>query len=77
MRGSSSLGRMRIAAALAVVGTAVAAAILVNLALLGYAQPRNDPVGNLSPRNVIRPAAPAAPQPPPAPAAGEETGPDD
>lgn len=34
----------------------MAAAILLNLALLGYAQPRNDPVGKLSPRAVLRPA---------------------
>ena len=42
------------------VGAAVAAAILVNLALLGYAQPRNDPVGRLSPRAILAPG-PASP----------------
>ena len=36
-------------------GAAIAAAILLNLALLGYAQPRNDPVGRLSPRAVLSP----------------------
>ena len=45
-----------------IVAAATAAAILLNLALLGYAQPRNDPVGRLSPRAVFTPApAPAAP----------------
>lgn len=37
----------------ALVAAAAAAAILLNLALLGYAQPRNDPVGKLSPRAVL------------------------
>jgi hypothetical protein len=55
----------RIAAAALLLGVAVAAAIVLNLALLGYAQPRNDPVGKLSPRAVLEPA-PAAPAPPPA-----------
>ncbi len=41
---------MRIGVAAALVAAAAAAAILLNLALLGYAQPRNDPVGKLSPR---------------------------
>jgi hypothetical protein len=50
----------RIAAAALLVGVAVAAAILLNLTLLGYAQPRNDPVGRLSPRAIL-----AHPAPPP------------
>lgn len=53
---------MRVTLAVAVVAAAVAAAILLNLALLGYAQPRNDPVGKLSPRAVLQPgSAPAQP----------------
>ena len=55
---------MRIAVASLLVGACVAAAILLNLALLGYAQPRNDPVGKLSPQAVLRPVP--APAPPPA-----------
>ena len=52
----------RVALVVAVVAAAAAAAILLNLALLGYAQPRNDPVGKLSPRAVLRPGpAPAPP----------------
>lgn len=50
----------RIAAAALLVGAAVAAAILLNLALLGYAQPRNDPVGRLSPRAILVPSQPPA-----------------
>ena len=54
---------LRIAVAAAVVLGAAAAAIVLNLALLGYAQPRNDPVGRLSPRAVLptgtSPATPA------------------
>jgi hypothetical protein len=42
-----------VAAALALVAAGAAAAIVLNLALLGYAQPRNDPVGKLSPRAVL------------------------
>jgi hypothetical protein len=53
---------VRIAVAALLVGASVAAAILLNLALLGGAQPRNDPVGRLSPQAVLRPApVPAAP----------------
>lgn len=50
-----------------VVAAATAAAILLNLALLGNAQPANDPVGRLSPRAVFvpAPAAPTRPAPPP------------
>ena len=44
---------LTIGAAAALVAAAAAAAILLNLALLGYAQPRNDPVGKLSPRAVL------------------------
>jgi len=47
---------IRIAIVAAAVALAAAAAILLNLALLGYAQPRNDPVGKLSPRAVLQPA---------------------
>jgi hypothetical protein len=49
---------VRIAAGILLTGAAVAAAILLNLALLGYAQPRNDPVGQLSPRAVLSPGPP-------------------
>lgn len=56
---------MRIAALAAVVAVLAGAAILVNLALLGYAQPRNDPVGKLSPRAALLPGATPAPAPPP------------
>lgn len=52
---------IRIAAGIALVAGATAAAILLNLALLGYAQPVNDPVGKLSPRAVFAPGL--APQP--------------
>ena len=52
----------RVALGVAVVAAAAAAAILLNLALLGYAQPRHDPLGKLSPRAVLRPGpAPAPP----------------
>lgn len=50
-----------VAAALA----ASAAVILLNLALLGYAQPRNDPVGKLSPRAALVPAPASRPAPVP------------
>lgn len=56
---------MRIAVAALLVGAAVTAAILLNLALLGYTQPRNDPVGNLSPRAYLRPGTVPAPPAPP------------
>ena len=46
---------VRIAVSTLLMGAAVTAAILLNLALLGYAQPRNDPVGHLSPRAVLSP----------------------
>ena len=52
---------MRIAAGTLLVGAAVVAAILLNLALLGYAQPRNDRVGRLSPRAVLVPAPATVP----------------
>jgi hypothetical protein len=54
----------RIALAVAGIAAAAAAAILLNLALLGYAQPRNDPVGKLSPRAVLTPS-PSQPRPTP------------
>lgn len=53
----------RVAVAAAAVALTAAAAIVLNLALLGYAQPRNDPVGKLSPRAALLPS-PAAPQVP-------------
>lgn len=61
---------MRIGAAATLVVAAAAAAILLNLALLGYAQPRNDPVGKLSPRAVLaggptQPTHTVTVQPPP------------
>ena len=56
---------MRIAVATLLVGAGVAAAILLNLALLGYSQPRHDPVGKLSPRATFQPGSvPANPAPP-------------
>ena len=55
--------RLAIAAAAAIAVSA--AVILLNLALLGYAQPRNDPVGKLSPRAAL--LSPTAPKPAPAP----------
>jgi hypothetical protein len=52
----------RVAIVAAVALGAAAAAILLNLALLGYAQPRNDPVGKLSPRATVLPGTtPATP----------------
>lgn len=46
--------------AVLLVAAASAAAIAANLALLGYASARNEPVGNLTPRlHVSVPAAPA------------------
>jgi hypothetical protein len=51
--------RLRIAGLVSLIAAAAAAAILLNLALLGYAQPRNDPVGKLSPRAILEPATPA------------------
>ena len=47
----------------AIAAAAAAAAILLNLTLLGYAQPRNDPVGKLSPRAVLTPGRIAPPAP--------------
>jgi hypothetical protein len=56
---------LKIVGGVAIVAAATAAAIVLNLALLGYAQPRNDPVGKLSPRAVPVPASvPAVPSPP-------------
>jgi hypothetical protein len=52
--------RLRIVLAAAGLLGLVAAVILLNLALLGYAQPRNDPVGKLSPRAVLT-RGPASP----------------
>jgi hypothetical protein len=55
-------------------GGAVSAAILVNLALLGYAQPSNDPVGKLRPRVVLSPNSATSPAPAPAPPPGDDRG---
>ncbi len=50
----------RLALAALLVAAAAAAAIAANLALLGYASGRHDPVGKLSPRLQMNvPAAPA------------------
>jgi hypothetical protein len=57
---------LRIAALVAALAAAVAAVILLNLALLGYAQPRNDPVGKLSPLAIVSPSPAPSPQPSPA-----------
>jgi hypothetical protein len=62
---------------LAVLAGAVAAAILLNLALLGYAQPRNDPVGKLSPVAVLKPARAPAPATVPAETDEHNEGEDD
>jgi hypothetical protein len=53
--------RLTVAALAVLVAGAATAAILLNLALLGYAEPRNDPVGKLSPRAVLtqQPTTPA------------------
>jgi hypothetical protein len=44
---------IRLAVTVAAAMAVSAAVILLNLALLGYAQPRNDPVGKLSPRAAL------------------------
>jgi hypothetical protein len=62
---------LRIAGGVAIVAAATAATILLNLALLGYAQPRNDRVGKLSPRAVLT-RAPAPPAPVAIPRRGHE-----
>jgi len=54
---------LRIAGVVVIVAAAIAATILLNLALLGYAQPRNDRVGKLSPRAMLVPAPTATSQP--------------
>ncbi len=56
-------GGVKLAVLVSLVAAAAAAAILLNLALLGYAQPKNDPAGKLSPRAVLTPA-PTPPGPP-------------
>jgi hypothetical protein len=58
--------RLALAAAAAIAVSA--AVILLNLGLLGYAQPRNDPVGKLSPRAAFLPAPTSRPVPVPRPA---------
>jgi hypothetical protein len=57
----------RLAGAAAAAVAVFAAVILLNLALLGYAQPRNDPVGKLSPRAVLPSVPPSTPAPNPRP----------
>ena len=59
---------VRLGAAAAAAAAVSSAVILLNLALLGYAQPRNDPVGKLSPRAALVPVptSPASPVPRPA-----------
>jgi hypothetical protein len=50
----------RVVLAVLLVAAAAAAAIAANLALLGYASARHDPVGKLTPRLQVNvPAAPA------------------
>jgi hypothetical protein len=56
---------LRLAGAAAAAVAVFAAVILLNLALLGYAQPRNDPVGKLSPRAVLPPVPASKPAPVP------------
>jgi cytochrome oxidase Cu insertion factor (SCO1/SenC/PrrC family) len=46
----SARSQLRLAAAAAIAVSVSATVILLNLALLGYAQPRNDPVGRLNPK---------------------------
>ena len=53
----------RLAVAAAAALAVSAAVILLNLALLGYAQPRNDPVGKLSPRAALLPVPASQPVP--------------
>jgi hypothetical protein len=53
----------KIALVAAAAALAAAAAILLNLTLLGYAQPRNDPVGRLNPRAALVPGRPTVPAP--------------
>jgi hypothetical protein len=67
---------LKIAVAAVAVLAAAAAAILLNLTLLGHAQPRNDPVGKLSPRAVLTPGGktPAVPVMPVVPAAPARPG---
>ena len=59
---------VRLVGATAAAVAVSAAVILLNLALLGYAQPRNDPVGKLSPRAALLPAPIQTPAPIPRPA---------
>jgi hypothetical protein len=69
---------LKIAGGVAIVAAAIAATILLNLGLLGYAQPRNDPVGKLSPRAALTPAqTPRLPVVPLPRRRGERPEPDD
>jgi hypothetical protein len=43
----------RLAVVAAVVAAAATAVIFLNLTMLGYAQPRNDPVGKLNPQAAL------------------------
>jgi hypothetical protein len=49
----------RLLSAFLLIGTAAAAVIIANLALLGYASKSHDPVGKLNPRAPL-PAAPSS-----------------
>lgn len=49
----------RLLSAFLLIGAAAAAAIVANLALLGYASESHDPVGKLNPRASV-PAAPSS-----------------
>jgi hypothetical protein len=62
----------RLAVAAAAAAAVSAAVILLNLALLGYAQPRNDPVGKLSPRATLLPGPTSRPAPIPRPTTPRE-----
>jgi hypothetical protein len=53
---------------------AAAAVILLNLALLGYAQPRNDPVGKLNPQAVLVDTPSPIPEPLPPSKETDENG---
>ena len=55
----------RLALAVAAAVAAAVAVILLNLTLLGYAQPRSDPVGKLSPQAVLVDTPSAIPEPAP------------
>jgi hypothetical protein len=62
-----------LAAAAAAVVAIAAAVILLNLTLLGYAQPRDDPVGSLSPNAPSVEPRTSTPAPPTEPRASGES----